>query len=842
VTQAPGAVALRMTGVSKSFGAVRALRDVDLEVHAGEVHALVGENGAGKSTLMGIAAGVLAADAGTVEISGTALTRRTPRGAESLGLVVVYQNPALVADLTVLENLRLGTPAPYRPGWRDRSDWATALLDRVRLQVDLQARVAELDPGDRQLLEIARALGQEPSVLILDEPTESLAAAAVDQLMALIRDVTARGTAVVYISHRIAEVRRIADRITALRDGRIAGTALASDVDDDQVVRMIVGRSLSALFPGKNRSPSPSPALVTENLSGPGFRDVSLVVRKGEILGLAGVEGNGQREFIRALAGLEPASGGRAELGGERLRLHSPRRVAASGVRFTPADRLAEGLFTALSARENVVSGSLSAVSRHGFIQPGRERARVAEQMAATSVKASSMDAGVQTLSGGNQQKVMFAKEILAEPRAMLCDEPTRGVDVGARGDIYRLLRRIAGAGHPVVVLSADAAELAGLCDSVAVFSRGRVVSTLAGDEVTENAITGSALRATASGPAGETDARARRMPRFPARSRASALVRRSDSTPAVVLLALALVVALCVNARQPTFLSPLNVPSLLYGVAILAFLALGQQVVLLTGGLDLSVGPTAGLQVVVMSFVLADGRSGPMLAAGLLAGLGLAVAVGVVNGALVAAVGIPAIIATLATYIGLQGAGLLLRPQVGGTINAGVTEALNTKLGAVPVVFIVAVALALAAEIVSRSSRLGFAVRAAGPGRQAAERMGVRVRLTTLAGYALCSVLASFGGLLLAAQVGTGDPSVGTSYTLASVSAVVLGGASILGARGSFAGAFTGAVLLGLVTNATTSLGLDEAWQYWAPGAVILIAAGASARIRSAGPRGRTS
>jgi ribose transport system ATP-binding protein len=829
-----GADALRLHEVTKAFGAVTALSDVSFDVAAGEVHALVGENGAGKSTLMGIAAGSIAADAGWVEIGGQRLGRASARGAEHLGLAVVYQSPALVGDLLVRENLLLAMPPALRPTGADRTAWVGRQLERVGLAVDPRARVAELAPGQRQLLELAKALALDPKVLVLDEPTESLGAEEVERLFTLVRELAARGTALVYISHRVAEVRRIADRITALRDGRITGTAPAAELDDADIVKLIVGRSLSALFPAKRAHGSDAPpTLVVERLSAAGFTDVSLTVGRGEIVGLAGVEGNGQRELLRALAGLGGATAGRVELEGRRIDVRSARRAAASGVRYIPSDRFAEGLFTALSVRENIASGRLRAFARAGLVRSALERAGVAAGIAATAVKTASPESGVLALSGGNQQKVVFAKTMVAEPDVVLCDEPTRGVDVGARSEIYDLLRTMGNAGHPVIVLSADTAELAGLCDRVVVFSRGAIAKTLAGAEVTEDAITGAALLATRTvTPEPATDGSSER--ELVASRGGLGRLGRSDSLPSAVLLAVALVLALITNGHQAAFLGELNISLLLYGVAALAFIAMGQQIVMLTGGLDLSVGPVAGLLVVVMSYVIAEGKGGGALVLGLMLTLAVALAAGALNGALVAFANIPAIIATLAAYVAIQGVSLLLRSQVGGSIDAGFVDTLQTSVGAVPVAFLVAAAVALLAEGVSRRTRLGYALRAAGPGRVAAERMGVRVRLTILSAYVLCAAFTFLGALLLAAQIGTGDATQGVSYTLSSISAVVLGGASIYGARGSFVSAFCGALLLGLIANATTFLGLDQAWQYWLPGGIILLAAALSARLRS--------
>lgn len=837
-------MALQLHGVSKSYGAVAALSDVTLKVVAGEVHALVGENGAGKSTLMGIAAGTTEPDAGTVRIAGTPLESASPAAAQALGIAVVYQNPAVIDDLTVLENLLLAMPAGRRPASARRVEWANERLAEVGLPLDLRARASELQPAQRQLLEIAKALALDPAVLVLDEPTESLVAEEVDRLFELVRARAARGTAVVYISHRISEVRRIADRITTLRDGRIRGTVDVGSVTDDDVVEMIVGRALSAVFPSKHTVVSGAPNLSTNSLSGVGFQSVDLSVYSGQIVGLAGVEGNGQREFLRSLAGLVRGTEGTVQIAGSPVSISTPSQASAAGIRFIPADRAREGLLATLSVAENITADALSGVSRSGFVSPGLERAAVRREVTATAIRTGSTATAVSKLSGGNQQKVVFARAMLSEPKVLLCDEPTRGVDVGARREIYTLLRRLSEGGRPVVVLSADAAELAGLCDTVLIFSRGRVVRTLTGDEVTENNITGAALRATrepVAAAAAETASRTATAtstataqtakPRRAAGLRAR--LSRSDLAPGGVVLAAVIVLALITGANQPTYLQSLNLSLLLYAGTALILIALGQLLVVLTAGIDLSVGPLAGMLVVVMSYVADSSTSAVGLALGLLITFAVAAAVGLVNGLLIAVVKMPPIVATLSTYIALQGASLLLRSTPGGSVNTGMTTSLLKSFGPIPLVFLLVLVIAGAAEFWLRRTRSGFALRSVGSSPVAATRLGVRARGVVVAAYVGCSLFTCLGAVLLAAQIGVGDPTQGTSYTLASVSAVVLGGASIYGGRGSFLAAVCGGLLLAVIANASTFLGLDQAWQYWLPGGLMLLATAAAARAR---------
>jgi ribose transport system ATP-binding protein len=604
---------------------------------------------------------------------------------------------------------------------------------------------------------------------------------------------------------------------------------------------MMVGRALSTVFPPKAVGPSGDAALVVQGLSGQGFDSVDITVAPGRIVGLAGVEGNGQRELLRALAGLGPSTSGQVTIGGQPVTIHGPEDARAAGVRFIPADRAREGLLRTLTVAENISAGALSSVSRGGWVSGSRERAAVAREIAATGIRTGSPASGVATLSGGNQQKVVFARSMLSSPKVLLCDEPTRGVDVGARREIYGLLRQLTDDGHPVVVLSADAAELAGLCDSVLIFSRGRVVRTLVGDEVTEANITGTALRATrgqdpsSSSASAISDGRPESQPRAhrPLAERLRARLSRSDSAPGAIVLLAAVILAVVTGISQPSYLQSLNLSLLLYGAAALILIAMGQLLVVLTAGIDLSVGPLVGMLVVAMSFLTDDSKTGGGLALGLLITFLLAGAVGLVNGLLVAVVKMPPIIATLATFISLEGVSLLLRPRPGGSISAVLMTEVQRSFGPLPVVFIVVVPIAIAGERWLTRSRAGFALRSIGSSEVSAARLGVRVRAVQIAAYVGCSLLTCMAAVLMASQIGVGDPTQGVSYTLASISVVVLGGASIYGGRGSFLATLCGGLLLAVIANAGVFLGLDEAWQFWLPGGLMLLATAVSSRAR---------
>jgi ribose transport system ATP-binding protein len=817
-------VVLRLADVVKTFPGVTALRGVSFDVRAGEVHALVGENGAGKSTLMAVAAGSTLPDSGRVEIGGTVMDDPSPARAQQLGLAVVYQHLSVLEDLTVAENVVFAMPEWLRPPVARWGSWTREKLDAIGASIDPSARVSELSIADRQLLEIAKALALESGVLILDEPTESLTRPEAERLFARIREITARGTAVVYISHRLPEVLAVADRITVLRDGEVRGTMPIDEASEGEILRLIVGRAVEQAFPEK-RSPSEERVVLgVRGLSGSRFRDVDLDVRAGEIVGLAGVEGNGQREFLRALAGLVPATG-EVSLAGRPAPLGDPAAATRAGIVHLPGDRHAEGLFLPLSVRENVTLLALPELSRCGVISRSREARVVEVEIERLVVRTPGPETAAASLSGGNQQKLLFARSLLADPQVLLADEPTRGVDAGARIEIYRLLRSAADLGTAVVVLSSDVVELQGLCDRVLVFSRGEVVRVLEGDAISEENITGAAITAQTERQGLAT--RARRALR--ARRFAS-----GDYLPSAVLAVLVLALGGYTTGHNSLFLSAFNFQSMLLLTAALALVALGQLIVLLTGGIDLSVGPLTGLVVVVLSFFVQQGQGGGRLALGVLAVVGVGIVVGLVNAALVLVFRLAAVLATLATYVAIQGISLLLRSQPSGYYANGVTAALRSAWGWVPIAFLAACALGIAAELVLRFTRFGLQLRAVGSDALRAHRLGAPVRLTHVAAYVLCSLFAAAGGVMLGAQVGVGDPRVGVTYTLTSITAVVLGGASIFGGRGSFVGALLGAVLIQEIVTATTFLQIGIAWQYYLPGALILVGAAIYSRARA--------
>jgi ribose transport system ATP-binding protein len=802
---------LQIDAVTKIFPGVRALDDVTFSVRRGEVHGLVGENGAGKSTLMAVASGALVPESGRVVLDGVEIVGDTEQ-ARRLGLAIVRQEPALMPDLTVAENLYLGVPADQRPSLMSTAEWAQQLLCRWRenVAIDAKERVLGLTPEQRFIVEIVKALSARPKVLVLDEPTEHLLAEDVDRLFERIHQITASDCAVVYISHRIREVKRIANRVTVLRDGQGQGTYDAAGLSEERIVELIVGGALDREFPAKAKARLTGTVLDVVSLRGPGFTDVSIQMQKGEILGLAGIDGNGQREFMSALAGLVQSRGA-VSVNNRRANLHNSQSAAASGIRLLPGDRHRAGIFSELSVRENFSIRSLPLNALKGWIRQGVETRRARDAVSSFAVRTPSVETPIRALSGGNQQKLLLASVLAGNPEVLLVDEPTQGVDIGARVEIYRVLRQAAAAGTAVMVVSSDALEVAGLCDRVLIFSRGQIVTELRDSAVSENSITSAVLTATTE------------------RARLSTGVRAfwkwaSGDWAPIVMLGLAVsLLGLYAEHMNGAYLSARNLGGMLGLVATLAIVAYGQQALMLVGGIDLSVGPLMGLFVVIQSFFANEGAPLSLHLTGWLVAGVAAVLVGLVNWTLVCPFRLHPMVATLATYMALQAISLILRPIPDGIIAESVVDVISVQVGFVPVIAIAAGVLAIALEFALFKTRIGLVFRGVGSQREAARMAGIHPPLTLLAAYLGCSLLAALAAIPMMAQVGSGDPNAGTSYTLASIAAVVIGGASLFGGRGSFVGALLGALLIVQVNVVTSFLDIGDWWQSYLLGGMIL-------------------
>ena len=499
---------LELMGVSRQFGAVRALTDVSFDCRAGEVHALVGENGSGKSTLLGIASGFVEPDRGGVRIGGVPLRRDSPARARKLGLAMAYQDTSLVHAEPVKNNLYLAAKPDQRPFFWRRKKWARKVLAELDLDLELfpDAPVGFITLADRQLFEVAKALVSGPKVLLLDEPTTALGPDEVEALHGAILDCRDKGIGVVYVSHRLPEVLEIADRITVLRDGRNRGTFDARVTTEADLVELIVGRPFETAFPAATPTgPERREVLVVDGLQGQSFGPVSFTLESGEVVGIAGAEGNGQPQLFDCLAGRVPPKAGRVVCEGKELTLISTTEAVRAGIMLLPGDRKHSALMSVLGVRVNMTIQSLRRFSALSFLRRRSERRAVVGLIEELEVRTPSLEQPVEFLSGGNQQKVVVARTFLREPSVILAYEPTQGVDVGSRFDIYEALRTRTDAGAALVVKSSDPIELAGLCDRVLVMSRGTIVEEIPGDELDERRITEAIVRGPGLAKAGRS-------------------------------------------------------------------------------------------------------------------------------------------------------------------------------------------------------------------------------------------------------------------------------------------------------------------------------------------------
>jgi len=478
-----------MTGIEKSFPGVRALDGVSLDVRAGEVHALVGENGAGKSTLMKILAGAHIADGGSIAVDGVPVTMSGPKDAERLGIGMIYQEFNLVPDLGVIENIVLGIE-PVRGWLLDRAaagERARAILGDLGIRLPLDRPARRLSVAEQQLTEIAKALVRHARLIVMDEPTAALTDRETDALFALIAKLKAQGVAFVYISHRLEELPRIADRITVIRDGKAIETRPIAEMPQAEMVRLMVGRPLDAQFPALPPVASDAPVrlAVRDLRAAVNVNGVSFEVRAGEIVGLAGLVGAGRTETVRAIAGADVPTGGEIAVDGRVVRVSGPRSAIEAGIALITEDRKAQGLVLGMNVRENTTLAHLADYSRGPFIDHAAELAITTTEIAELRIRTPSSEQTVRNLSGGNQQKVVLAKWMTGDARVFLFDEPTRGVDVGAKAEIYALMLQLLARGAGIVMVSSELPEVLGMAHRVLVVRAGTIVAEFARDDAT---------------------------------------------------------------------------------------------------------------------------------------------------------------------------------------------------------------------------------------------------------------------------------------------------------------------------------------------------------------------
>ena len=845
---------LEVRDLAKRFGSVVALKSAALTVSRGEIHALMGANGAGKSTLVKIMTGIFPADTGTLALDGVRQTFRSPAQARRAGIVSVYQDPALVPDLTVGENMRLaGVP-----------------FESVRSHLD-ELGVADLKLGELvrdipypilRLIDLARALASDPTVLMLDEITAALPADLSERVFAVARQWRERGNSIIFISHRMAEVAALCDRATVLRDGVTVGVTVTAEGSEDRIVSLMLGVEPVKAHPSEatrgqlNRDGPKDPALAVHDLSyGHILKNVSFAVMPGEILGVAALEGQGQQELFDCIAGVSRHHSGEIVARGRKLKLNHPGDAIAAGLVLVPANRL-QALLPQRSIRENVALPLVRNPRDWGLIRGKSERERVGAAVTRLQIDARA-GSELRRLSGGNQQKVVIARWVAAGFQTLLCFDPTRGIDVGTKYQIYRLLRELADAGSSVLLFTSELPEISLVCDRAIVLFGGEIVAELPAVEADEGALLRAAHGLSGARHARDSGGRDIGSPRRALDAtpmRASVLsnaVQRPSAglidkinnafanhraligMPALLVAFLAATVAI-----HPTFDS-FDSQSVAMAALPLAFAAAAQAVVVISGGLDLSIGSVMAVANVLAASTMRDAGFAQSLVLAIVVLIAGAV-IGVVNGLMVIVSRVPDVIVTLTTGFIWGGVALLILEKPGGGappefLNLG-TGTLGTEWLSNSLILLV-VALA-AIWIPIRISKTGLRVYATGSDEIAAFRSGVNVKLARLSAYVVSGLFSAIGGLGLTMTTGIGSPRAGVLYTLSGLAAVVIGGVSLTGGRGGIVGPVIAAFVLTLIPADLIFLNIDPNFGQVIQGTLIVLvvmAAGLMASMRKA-------
>jgi len=811
-------VLLQVSGVTKSYGGPPALRQVDLSLGRGEILAVCGENGAGKSTLNKILSGSITADSGEIRMDGKPLVIKSAADAEAAGIAIVHQESVAFLSLSATDNHQI-MREPTRLGglWLDRPEMrrrAVASLGSVGEDFDPDLPLESRSVAQRQMVAIARAVDAKCRVLILDEPTASLSARETESLFRVIQKMRGEGVSIVYVSHRLEEIFALADRVAVLRDGQLVATKPIAETSPEDLIRLMVGRDVEPSSGSLGEPTEGAVALQVKGLGrGTAFRDVSFLVRRGEIVALSGLVGAGRSEVVRAIFGIDRFDTGEILVGGQPFagghRRPTPGDAVKAGVALVPEDRQHEGLHLLLSLRENM--NMVATPARLGVIDRREEAVVGAEFMRSLSVKAESDLAAVSTLSGGNQQKVLLAKWLATKPSVLILDEPTRGVDVGAKAQIHEIIRELAASGMAILVISSEMAEVLTLADRVLVMRQGAISGELSRAEADQARLLELSLPVANDAAPEVAVVRSRRLP--------------AEATVAALLAA----VLVGVSIANPAFMATGNLRDMLIKVSPAVIVGSVLTLVVLAREIDISVGSLMGLCAAVLGITCSPDRMGLPVPVGIALCLATGLVAGVTNGLLVAWARIPSIIVTLAMLTVLRG---VTEKAMGGkwieNLPAGLRQFGTGSLAGIPIVVLVAVMSAAGAMWLAGRTRFGRQVYAIGSNPEAATLRGVKTGSVRIALFALTGLAAATAALVSATQLQVIESGFGNGFELVAVASVIVGGTSIRGGRGSVTGTILGATLLGIISTALIFLRLGESAVYWEraiQGGLILLA-----------------
>jgi ABC-type sugar transport system ATPase subunit/ribose/xylose/arabinose/galactoside ABC-type transport system permease subunit len=810
---------LSFSGIGKRFGDFQALHDVSFELQPGEVVGLVGANGAGKSTLLKIAGGVHPPSDGGMVLYGREYTPSSPQQAKNAGIASVFQELNLFLNMSVAENIFVDDGFRNRFGlidWKAMREEAGQVLRNGGLEVAPARPVSELSIAQQQLVEIVRALAEKPKILLLDEPTASLSEDQTAWLFTKVREAAAAGTAVLYVSHRLDEVSELCERCVILRDGKLVATLEKEEIRKDLLIRHMVGREIAADEARGVRRPASEDRIVFEcrDLSVTGkLRNVSFKVRSGEILGIAGLVGAGRTELLNAIYGILRPTSGTFQREGKELTVKHPRQAIAQGIAPVSEDRKKEGLFFGETVTSNVNASAVANRPLLGFIDRRKEKIRASDIAGRIALNTRHLPDLVERLSGGNQQKVVFGRALLTEADLLLLDEPTRGVDVGAREDIYAVIEEAAAGGRGVILVSSDWEEIVKLADRALVMRDGQIVGELAGEQIDEEAMLHLC-----------TEQKQRREEEVQVHGRLRNLIRSlfSASNRIAVLSFLLAAVFLVGSVSSPFFLNRINISNLAWQSFVYVLLTIGQLAVVICGGIDLSVSAAMTIiSVIGIKIYNAFPDSVLLCLAAMLAAGAL---IGMLNGFLVVRGRINAFIATLGVGIVLQGIALVLTTKPIAPSPQILKTMANGSWFGIPIVVYLGFALFAAFSVVLRQTRFGRRLYAVGESDMKARWSGLPVGFVKFGSYLISTVMASLAAFYLLGRTGGAEPMVDPRLTLDSIAYCLIGGATLAGGRGSLGGSLITILLMIMLLNVLGHSGVGIFYQQIVRAVLLLV------------------
>jgi rhamnose transport system ATP-binding protein len=822
---------IELRGICKRFGPVEVLSNVDLSLYAGRVHSLAGENGAGKSTLVKILGGIHQPDSGLILKNGFETAILGSADARRQGIAVIHQHPATFPDLSVAENIFVGRQ-PRRMGgidWSAMTDRGRELLASLRMEMDVSVPVKILSIAERQAIEIAKALSIDARVLVMDEPTSTISSREVDRLFEIVEQLKKQGVAILFISHFIDEILGRGDEVTVLRSGKVIVTLPAAELTPGQTVRHMIGAEPGAFFPKENTEIG-MPVLSVRGLSGAGFvEDVSFDVRAGEILGFFGLVGAGRSEVAQMLFGITKPRQGEIKVDGRVARPRSPRHAMQLGVSFLPEDRHQQGLVLQFSIRANETLPILRQLAnRAGLVHRARENQIARDFSSRMRVVATGVEQRTDTLSGGNQQKVLLAKWLIPSPKVLILDQPTRGIDVGAKAEIHRIVSQLAAQGMAVILIGDDAQEVIGMSDRIIVFRGGRIAAEANRASFDREAILLAAAQAARAPD--KTDPQQGGLTRStvamaPSAGRSRGLIGRLLRIPELVLVLALLIIGGAVTVREPRFLQSANLEQVALSATLVCIVTLGEALVIIARQVDLSIGAIVAASAFISAGWLEHHPDASIFWV-ILIGSAVGVAFGALNALLVALFRIPAIVATLGTLAIFRGGVIVFAGgrQISATVLPdSYGDIARIHFAGAPLLVWLALFLTVAFGLAMRFTRTGRNLYALGSNQESARFVGIDDRRHIALVFTVSGLLCGLVGVLWGARFGTVDAVIAPDLHFQAISAVVVGGVSIFGGSGTVYGAALGAVIFAVLQNGVQLLGINRFWLQAVFGAAIL-------------------